>query len=171
MKKLINKKTITRVVIAVIIALASVLTLTLSGGNSDFISGAENTLMRPVKSMMTSLIGSLEKIYGYMYRYDQIVAENQELKDKIAKLEEEYRDYTAISNENEQLKQLLGFASRHSEFKFEQSTIISWSASNWSSTFTIGKGSNSGIELYDSVVTENGYLVARLPSWGPQRRR
>ena len=68
MKKLINKKTITIVVIAVIIALASVLTLTLSGGNSDFISGAENTLMRPVKSMMTSLIGSLEKIYGYTTR-------------------------------------------------------------------------------------------------------
>lgn len=167
MKKILNKKGIAIIAAAVVIALVSVITMTMNPGNSDALSSVGNVITRPIKNMMTSLVQSLERIYGYMYKYDQIVDENEELKAKIAKLEEEYRDYTAISNENEQLKQLLGFSSRHSDYKYEPATIISWTASNWSSTFTIGKGSNSGIELYDCVITENGYLVGRVTELGP----
>ena len=96
-----------------------------------------------------------------MYKYDQIVEENEQLKDKVAQLEEEYRDYTAISNENEELKQLLGLTDKHSDFKLAQASIISWTASNWSSTFTISKGTNAGIELNDCVITENGYIIGQ----------
>lgn len=166
MKNIFKKRGIAIAVVAVIIALVSVITLTVNPGNSDFLSSVQNTAMRPVKNMMTSLIQSLEKIYGYMYKYDQIVEENEQLKDKVAQLEEEYRDYTAISNENEELKQLLGLTDKHSDFKLAQASIISWTASNWSSTFTISKGTNAGIELNDCVITENGYIIGQVTEIG-----
>lgn len=167
MKSLFSKrKGMAVIAVAVAIALISIITMSLSSGNSDVISGTESVMMKPVRSLMTALVQSLEKIYGYMYKYDLIVEENKQLKAEIAELEEEYRDYAAISDENEQLRNLLGLSSRHSDFKYESATIISWTASNWSSTFTLGKGSSSGIELYDCVVTDNGYLVGQVTELG-----
>lgn len=166
MKDFFKKSGIAVICVAVAIALLSLVTFTLSAGNSDAVSGFGNVLMKPMKSMMTSFIQSLEKIYGYMYRYDRIVEENEQLKAHVAELEQEYRDYSAISEENERLNALLGFSSKHSNFKYESATIISWTASNWASTFTIGKGSNSGIEMGDCVITENGYLVGKVTELG-----
>lgn len=162
MKNIFSKKAVIILAAAVILVFLSLITLSLGSGNSDALSGAEGVLMKPVKSVMTSFIGSLEKIYGYMFKYDQIVAENNELKARVAKLEEDYRDYTAISNENEQLKELLGLTSRRSDFKLEQSMVVSWTASSFASTFTISKGTKSGISLNDCVITETGYLVGRV---------
>ena len=167
MKNFFKKSGILIICLAAVIALVTIVTLTLSPGNSDAVTGAGNVIMKPVKNMMTSFVQSLEKIYGYMFKYDKIVEENEQLKAQIAKLEEEYRDYTAISEENERLNKLLGFSSKNSGYEYESATIISWTASNWSSTFTIGKGSNSGIELYDCVITENGYLVGQVTELGP----
>ena len=167
MRKFLNKKVIAVLAAAIVVALISIVTLTANPGGSDVFSAIGNTLSRPVKSMMTSLVSSLERIYGYMYEYDRIVDENEQLKARVAELEEEYRDYTAVSQENERLKQLLGFTSTHSGMENEPATIISWNASNWSSKFTIGKGSNSGIELGDCVITENGYLVGQVTELGP----
>ena len=63
MKNIFKKRGIAIAVVAVIIALVSVITLTVNPGNSDFLSSVQNTAMRPVKNMMTSLIQSLEKEY------------------------------------------------------------------------------------------------------------
>ena len=80
MKDFLKKSGIAVICVAVAIALLSLVTFTLSAGNSDAVSGFGNVMMKPVKSVMTSLIQSLEKIYGYMYRYDRIVEENEQLK-------------------------------------------------------------------------------------------
>ena len=39
---------------------------------------------------------------------------------------------------------------------------MSWNASSWSSSFVINRGSKSGIELHDCVITEHGYLVGEV---------
>jgi len=166
MKNIFSKKAVAVLVVAVILVFLSVITLSLSDGNADFFSGTESVLMKPVKSAMTSLVGSLEKIYGYMFKYDQIVAENESLKAEIAKLQGDYRDYIAISNENEQLKELLGLKTRRSDFELEQSMVVSWTASSFGSTFTISKGTKSGLELNDCVITETGYFIGRITEIG-----
>lgn len=166
MKKFFTKKSIAVIAVAAVIALISVITLVSGGTGSDAITKSENAVMRPIKTLATSFLQSLEKVYGYMYKYDKVTAENEKLKAEIADLEQKYRDYTAISEENERLNQLLKFSSKHSDYTYEPATIISWTASNWSSTFTIGKGENSGIRLGDSVVTEYGYIVGQVTEVG-----
>lgn len=168
LKDFITKKGIYVAIAAVIIAIIAAVSVALSGGNADFGTILSEPFFSPLKSVMTSLVGSLEEVYGYMYRYDEISAENKELKARIAALEEDYREYTEISQENDRLRALLDFNSRHSgdNFEYEPVSIISWTASNFASSFTINQGSSSGIELYDSVVTENGYLVGQVTEVG-----
>jgi rod shape-determining protein MreC len=97
-----------------------------------------------------------------MYNYDKLTAENEELKAKIAEMEKTVRQAKISNDENDRLRELLNLQVKRPEMVFEDAVIISWNPSNWSSTFVINKGSSSGIELYDSVITETEALVGQI---------
>lgn len=164
MKEFLKKKGIYIAIVAVFIAIAAAISAALSGGNAGFASALSDPFWRPLKSAMTSLVGSLEDVYNYIYNYNELEEENEELKARIAKLEEDYRTYTEISAENSRLKQLLDFDESRADdnFNYKSASIISWTASNFASSFTIGKGANAGIALNDCVITETGYLVGHI---------
>ena len=162
MKEFIRKKGIYIALAAVVIAIAAAISVALSGGNSSFAAMLSQPFFKPIKSALTSMVGTLEDAYDYMYSFDELKAENEELRARVAQLEEEYREYTEISEENSRLRQLLGFTEKREELKLSPVTIIGWTASNFSSSFTISKGSDAGVELYDPVITETGYLVGQV---------
>lgn len=164
MKAFISKKGIYIAVAAVIIAIISAITVAVSGGGTGLANLLSEPFFKPVKSAMTSLVASLEHTYDYMYRYDEMEAENKALRGRIAELEQNYREYTEISEENQRLRSLLGFAERHEDYEMEPVSVISWTASNFSSSFTVSKGSSAGVSLGDPVITENGYVVGQVTS-------
>lgn len=155
-----KKKGILIGVIALAVALVSVISIAISG--SDIMSKLVDGMARPLKSVVSSFVGGLEHLYGYMYEYDSIVEENNELKRQLAQIQDEYREYDEIIEENERLRALFKFSEDHAGFQYEQAVIISWSSSNWSSSFTIGKGTNAGLSLNDCVITEYGHLVGHI---------
>ena len=162
MKDFITKKGIYIAIAAVVIAIIAAISVALSGGRGDIATMLSQPFFRPIRNAITSMVDGLEQIYNYMYNYDQIEAENQELRERVAELEEEYREYTQMSQEVDRLRELLGFSETREELKFTPVSVISWTASNYSSTFTISRGSNAGIELYDAVMTSAGYLVGQV---------
>ena len=162
MKKFFKKNIIILIAAALVIALVTAVTVSVSSDNTNGTSKVANFIMRPVKSAAASMVSSLEHIYGYMFEYYSIVAENEELKRQVAELQEEYREYTEVSEENERLRKLLDLGEKNSDYKFEAASIISWTASNWESSFTINKGSNSGLSINDCIITETGYLVGQI---------
>jgi rod shape-determining protein MreC len=147
-------------IIALIIAAITLISVNTSG-NSGFITNALTSLSKPIKIVAATVAKEFESIYGYIDKYDKLLVENTELNAKLNKLQQDYRDSTDISNENERLRALLNLSKRHPDYKqYDTAAIISWGASNWSSTFTIGKGSsNSAIKVGDCVITESGDLV------------
>ncbi len=164
MKDFISKKGIYIAVAAVVVAIAAAISVAVSGGNSGFANMLSEPFFKPIKGAMTSLVGSLEHIYDYMYRYDELQAENERLLARVAELERDYREYTEVSEENERLHKLLGFAERHEDIVMEPVSVISWTASNFSSSFTVSKGTSAGIAVGDPIVTANGYLVGQVTS-------
>lgn len=162
MKKYFTKKVIIIVLIALFIALFAAVTVTLSDTASGHIANVVNTVSEPVKKAMGSMVDSLEQLYNYLYKYDMLEAENEELKAKIAKLEQEERDFDEISDENQQLRDLLELGKRNADYEFEAVSVISWSASNFDSSFTISKGESSGLALNDCVITGSGYLIGKI---------
>lgn len=162
MKKYFTKKVIIIVLVALFIALFAAVTVTLSDTASGRIANVINTVSEPVKKAMGSMVDSFEQLYNYLYKYDMLEAENEELKAKIAKLEQEERDFDEISDENQQLRDLLELGKRNADYEFEAVSVISWSASNFDSSFTISKGESSGLALNDCVITGSGYLIGKI---------
>jgi len=154
---------------ALVIALFAAVSIAVSTGHIDMGRVLAEPVMSPLRTMMTSLVENLEELYGYIYRYDKIKAENEELHARIAQLEDDYREYTEISQENERLRALLGFNARHSSqnFQMEPIRITSWTASNFASSFTANRGTAAGIEVGDCVITADGYLVGRVTQAAP----
>ncbi len=159
MKRIFKFKVIGYFVIAVIIAAITLITVNTSG-QPGFVTNALTSLSKPVKSLVASVASAYESLYGYIYEYNKIADENALLKAEIRQLKQEYREYIDISNELDELRELLGLASRHPDFDWGEADVISWNASNWASSFTINKGTyNSDVKVGDSVITETGALI------------
>ncbi len=160
MKRLFRFRVFSFFIIALVIATITLISVNTSG-NSGFITNALTSLSKPLKSIASTVAKTFESFYGYMDKYDKLLAENAELNAELNQLKQDYRDSTDISNENEQLRTLLELSSRHPDYtKYDTAAIINWGTSNWTSSFTIGKGSsNSEVKVGDSVITEAGDLI------------
>lgn len=159
MKKLFSKKGVTVVVIAIIIAAITGISLLVSN-NPGIITNSVETILAPIKTVTASVAGMCEKLYGYMHDFDRLLEENSQLRAQLAGSSQEEREFKELEEENKQLRQLLNLAQRNTDYVFEMAAIVSWSSSNWESTFTISKGSaNSDIEAGDCVITSAGEVV------------
>lgn len=162
----LRKKGVKLAIAVVLVALVAVIGAHLGGGEAGFFSNIAEGVGAPVRKAATSMAEWLESIYGYIYKYDQLVEENESLRAQLAEAQEQARLGQEAIEENENLRELLNFAQKNSDFEFESVKIVSWSASNWASTFTISKGSDVGLEVGDCVVTEYGALVGQIIELG-----
>jgi rod shape-determining protein MreC len=166
MRRFLKFKVIGFAVAAVLIAAITVISLN-AAGNSGLLSNALTALSTPLKSAAASVAKTFESIYGMMYDYDQVVLENEELKKELAELEKKSRESTEISEENDRLRELLNLSKRFEEIQTDTAMIIGGDSSNWSSLFTISKGSsNSEVAVGDSVITETGVLIGTISEVG-----
>ena len=161
--KVFLRKTAPRLLAAVlVIALLAVAATSLMKGRAGLITDLEGRLRRPFQQGAETIASFLEGLYGSVYGYDQLKAENETLREQLAAAQAEARAGQEALEENERLRQLLAFSQRHTDYDLESAKVVSFSASNWSALITISKGDESGIEVGDSVITESGSLVGQV---------
>ena len=153
-------------VILVIVVLIAAIGSAVRAGLAGPIENGGGAMSMPIQKAASSVANWLEGIYGYLYEYDQLLEENNALRAENTELKERARDYDDIKEENDRLYRLLELREKRSDFVFEAARLVSWDASNYVSSFTISKGSTSGIELGDSVVTEYGALAGQICELG-----
>ena len=141
-------------------------TRTRSDGTSGGLTGVGNSLRIPIQGAVGSVVDWMRGIYGYIYQYDKLVAENDALRRDLAEARQQVRESREAADENVRLRNLLGYLEKNTTFVTESALITSWDASNWTSAFTISKGARSGIELGDCVITEAGMLVGQIMELG-----
>ena len=153
-----------------LIVVAAVLIIGLSaaarGNGIGFVQNFRGTLSAPLQKVLSSAANWFDTIYGYLYDYDSLMAENESLRSQLADAQQSARDGIEASEENVRLRQLLNLRDKHTDFVLESSKVVLWSSSNWSSSFTISKGARSGIEYGDPVITEYGALVGQVTELG-----
>lgn len=154
------------VIAAAIVVVAVVVGANVRAGLAGPVENGASAMAMPVQKAATAIAGWMQGIYGYLYKYDQLVQENSDLKAQVSQLQDQAREYSEVSEENARLRELLNLQDKHADFVFESSKIVSWDASNYTSAVTISKGSDSGIEVGDSVVTEYGALVGQVSELG-----
>ena len=156
-----------RVVLLIAILLAAVLTIV---GNLTGLSLPDmfvKGILTPIRTGASKLTDQAEQLYNYMFAYESLEAENAELKEKLAQLEEDARLADSVARENDRLRALLGLTEAREDFQLVDSYIISRSSQEWSSTFTINKGSTSGITEGMCAITANGEVVGLVSEAGP----
>lgn len=136
------------------------------GDETSFIRSAAGTIASPFRAAAQSVSGWVESVSDRFQSIEDLQAENEALRREVAELEEAVRQGQTDSRENANLRQLLQLRAQHSDFTLESAWIVSRSASNWQSTFTLGKGTNFDIAIGDCVVDPYGYLVGVVTEAG-----
>ena len=166
LKQYVSKYGVRLAIIVVIAALIALSVSNVLGGRAGLLKNADGALKAPVQKAATALLDWVEGIYGYLYEYDRIVEENNALRAENAELREANRDYSELKAENERLRALFDWSEKHTDFVLESAKIVAWDTSNYTSAFTVSKGSSSDIALGDCVVTEYGALVGQVIELG-----
>lgn len=92
---------------------------------------AANALRIPIQGAVGSVVEWMRGIYGYIYRYDKLLAENESLRRQLAEAQEQVRSSQDALEENTRLRTMLGYLEKNTTFKTEAAMITSWDASNW----------------------------------------
>ena len=107
----------------------------------------------PVRNGISALAGWVEGVHNYSFHYDELQAAA--------------RGGEADSKENERLRELLGLRPKERELdELESATVTARSSTNWSSTLTLSKGADHGVEAGDCVVDSAWNLVGIIDQVG-----
>ena len=166
MKEYLKKNGIRIGVIVLAVALLVGVGNAARDGQIGLVHNTTGVLTAPMQKVLSSTVNLFNSIYGYLYKYDSLMAENESLRAQLADAQKSARDGIEASEENVRLREALYLRQKHTDYILESATVVLWSSSNWSSSFTISKGATSGIELNDPVITEYGALVGQVTELG-----
>ena len=156
-----------RIILVVAVLLSAALAVVAGVTNQTLPGMIVQGILAPFRGAMNGLTNLAEQYYSYMFRYESLVAENQKLKADIAQMEDVARQADAVSRENERLRKMIGLQSTHESYKTVDAYIIGWSSSDFSNTFTINRGTTSGIQTNMVAITETGQVVGLVVEAGP----
>ena len=123
--------------------------------------------LAPFRAGANALTNQAEQFYSYMFRYEALAAENEALKAQIAEMADEARQADSYQRENERLREALDLTTSREDFALVDAYIISWSSNDWTNTFTINRGTDSGIDAGMCAITANGEVVGLVTEAGP----
>ena len=146
-------------ILIIAVLLAAVLGVTGAIFNVNPVSNILGVITTPFRDGLNAVANWMEDGYNYAFRYEELEEENQRLRERVAELEQDAREYEDAVSQNARLRNLLGLQERRFDFEFEEATVTVRSSTNWESVFTINKGSSSQVEVGDCVVDEYGNLV------------
>ena len=155
-----------KIVLLVAVLLAVILAVVSNLTGLSLPDMAVKGILTPVRSGVSMLVEQAQRMYNYMFEYEALAAENAQLKEKVAQLEEDNRQADAMARENHNLRALLGLKEANEDFKLVDSYIISRSSQEWSSNFTINRGKSAGIEKGMCAITANGEVVGLVDEVG-----
>ena len=125
----------------------------------DPLSKALELLATPFRAASAAVTGWVQERYDKEFRYDQLAAENEALRRRVAELERDALAGQDAARENERMKDLLGLAEPRPDLRYRDAEVVRGSSSNWTSDLTIDRGTLSGVEVNDCVIDQYGHLI------------
>ena len=162
MKNSLKKNGVRIAVLALSVALLLGLGIAARSGQPGFVRKAADALLAPARTVAGAAVNLFDNIYSRLYKYDSLVAENESLRAQLADAQQSARDGAEAADENLRLQQLLELQAEHPDYVFESAKIVLWSSADYSHSFTISKGTSSGLKLGDPVITENKIVVGQI---------
>lgn len=156
-----------RIVIVAALLLTLVLAMVSNIWGVDIPGIVVKSVMQPLRYGANALMNQAEEIYSYLFRYEALAEENAQLKAQISEMEDAAQTAGALERENERLRALLDLQAEREDFVLVDAYITSWDSTDWSSSYTISRGSGSGVEEGQCVITAYGEVVGLITEVGP----
>ena len=124
-------------------------------------------IITPLRTGVSKLTDQAEQMYGYIFRYEALAAENAALKEQLAQMKDDARLADTLERENDRLRALNELKNTHEDYELVDAYIIAWGSNDWTSTLTVNRGTNVGIEVGMCAITANGEVVGLVTEAGP----
>ncbi len=118
------------------------------------------TVLQPIQDGVTTLVTPLGDAADRIGELFRIRTENQQLRERVAELEERTAARTDLQRENRELRELLEIADR-TELDTVAARVIALAPSNFEWTVTIDVGTDDGVARGMPVISGDG-LVGRV---------
>ena len=99
MKEYLRKNGIRVGIIVAAVVLIIGLGTAARAGRIGFIQNARGTASAPLQKVLSSAANWFDTIYGYLYEYDSLMAENESLRSQLADAQQSARDGIEASEE------------------------------------------------------------------------
>ena len=137
----------------------------------DPLTSALEVLATPFRSASSAIANWTQERYDRAFRYEELAAENEALRRRVAELEKDAIAGQDAQRENERMKDLLGLAEARPELQYRDAAVVRRASSNWTSDFTIDRGTLGGVEVNDCVIDQHGHLIGVVTEAGPNASR
>ncbi len=157
-------------IIALIAAflLSIVPTVLCAMGQGSYVRRALGTIAQPFSWLFSKAGEGLSGFSVYFTEIRSLRDENAALRAQL----DDYRDriYNAkmLEEENRWLSDYLGLKKEHSDFLFEEASVIGRESGNYSTVYTLSRGSLHDIRVNMPVITDDGvvgYVTEVGPTW------
>ena len=148
-------------VIAVTLAVMSVVSTT-----SSPLSNLAGIIASPFRSAYAAVTGWIQDKQNYYQDVTALEEENAALKQENAQLRAENRRAEEALEENARFRELLNLRPQTYDWELETADVTEHSVTNWTSSLTLNKGTEHGVEVNDCIITETGALVGLVSAVG-----
>ena len=166
MKDFFQRNGVWLLIIALLLSVLIGISSAVMGGSADPLSNLVTTITTPVRNGTAAVGDWIQGVSRYVFRYGEMEQQIADLEKENAQLQEQIREGQEALQENELLRDLLDLREKRRDFVFESAKITARSTDNWESTLTLSKGSESGVEAGNCVVTSTGVLVGVVSEVG-----
>lgn len=152
MKSIFKGRRFKVAVIVIVLLIVGTLLAGLTGGSETVQSSIVGTIFSPlhfaaekVAEGFDTAFGNVKPNAGYESKLNKAKEENGDLKAKLA-------DYEDMKKQNESYKELLGLKQEDPNYQFADASVIARDSADIYKSFTINKGSASGIKAGNAVI-------------------
>ena len=125
-------------------------------GLSSSLKGITGAIITPMQKGVNSIGTYVEKKVDAFRNYEDVVAENNDLKEQLQSYQSEIKQYQQDSYELNRLKNLYELDSKYPDYKKTVARVIAKDSGNWFDVFYIDKGTDDGVVVGCNVLFGNG---------------
>lgn len=129
-----------------------------TGGLSTITQNVIGTVISPFQTVSSGISNAVSGVIQNAINMGTLKSQNDQLKKEVNSLQSQMVDYSEMKRENEMLKSYMNIAPENDHRQYKMAMVISRDPGQWFSSFTIDKGTTSGIQKDDPVITADGLV-------------
>lgn len=158
MRRSSRKKPIIFILVFVVVISALLITSAINRTNVTFLDNIANVTVKPIAKFFTNISNSVGNFFHYFENKQELVETVNELTYKNNRLEQQNASLISLETENERLRGLLELKEKYPKFETTAATVIARDGANYGRFITIDRGTESGIQVNQAVISQNGLV-------------